>query len=171
MIRPTSDRVREALFNILRNEVQGAEVLDLFAGTGSFGIEALSRGAVSAVFVDQCILSLDLIRTNLQSCFKQTDAEIIRLNLAKETSYKTLTNRLSTRNNQFDIIFLDPPYEKKLAEMTLRMVEKTGFPATNGYVIAEERANVNLPGQIGTLTLQQRRQYGETGIWIYRKEL
>ena len=83
VIRPTSDRVREALFNMLGDRVSGARILDLFSGTGSLGIEALSRGAAYAVFVDQHALSLDLIRTNLHTCFKHADVEIIRLGLAQ----------------------------------------------------------------------------------------
>lgn len=167
IIRPTSDRVREALFNILGNHISGARILDLFSGTGALGIEALSRGADYAVFVDQHALSLDLIRTNLHTCFRQADVEIIRLSLAKESAYVSLHKRLSGRN-MFDLIFLDPPYEKRLAEMALTMVEKTGLIAQGGYVIAEERSNIYLPERIGSLLLQQKRRYGETGIWIYQ---
>jgi len=166
-IRPTSDRVREALFSILGNTIADARVLDLFSGTGSLGIEALSRGASSVVFVDLHPLALELIRTNLRVCFRHADAEIIRLNLAKELAYSTLHRRLSGRT-VFDLVFLDPPYEKKLAELTLSMVEKTGFPAQSGFVIAEERSSVSLPAEIGSLSLMQNRRYGETGIWIYR---
>jgi len=167
IIRPTSDRVREALFNILGDRVAGARILDLFAGTGSLGIEALSRGASYAVFVDKNALSLNLIRSNLHSCFKQADVEIIRLSLTGESTYISLHKRLSGRNI-FDLIFLDPPYEKKLAETALTMVEKTGLIAQGGYVIAEERSKIYLPEKIGSLHLQQKRNYGETGIWIYQ---
>lgn len=169
-IRPTSDRVREALFNILGDRVAGARILDLFAGTGSLGIEALSRGAASAVFVDQSSIALDLIRSNLVACFQQADVEIIRLSMAREAAYPTLLKRLSGRKT-FDIIFLDPPYEKKLAETALTMVEKTELPVQGGYVMAEERSNIILPMEIGSLHLLHKRSYGETGIWIYQSVL
>lgn len=166
-IRPTSDRVREALFSILGDLVSGASILDLFAGTGSFGLDALSRGAGLVVFVDDFPGSLKLIRQNLQNCFNQPNAEVMRLNLEKFSSYTSLKNRF-TENSPFDIIFLDPPYEKKMAETTLTMVEKTGLVASEGIVIAEERWKVTLPEQVGSMHLQMHRRYGETGIWIYK---
>ncbi len=168
-IRPTSDRVREALFSILGENVQDARVLDLFAGTGCLGIEALSRGASHAVFVDQKILSLDIVRRNLFTCFESIQAEIVRLNLAQESSYFTLRKRFAERN-RFDIIFMDPPYEKKLAEIALTMVEKTELLAPGGLLVAEERWNTSLPEKIGFLLLHQKRRYGETGIWIYKPD-
>ena len=166
-IRPTSDRVREALFSILGNLLTDARVLDLYAGTGSFGLDALSRGAKHVVFVDELSLSLKLIQQNLHNCFEQPPAEVMRLNLEKTSSYTTLQDRFAKRK-PFDLIFLDPPYEKKMAETTLTMIGKTGLVATDGVVIAEERWKVGLPDQIGSLQLQIHRRYGETGIWVYK---
>ena len=168
-IRPTGDRVREALFSILGDKVAGARILDLFAGTGSLGLEALSRGAASAVFVDSRPEALDLIRLNLKACFKDANVEIIRMNLARPAAFSTLIKKVSSKNGLFDLIFLDPPYEKKLAESTLTVVEKTGLLIPNGYAIAEERANVSLPERFNNLLLEQQRRYGDTGIWIYRE--
>jgi 16S rRNA (guanine966-N2)-methyltransferase len=168
-IRPTSDRVREALFSILGNVIQNARVLDLFAGTGSFGLDALSRGAEHVVFVDDSSRSIKLIHQNLQNCFDQPKAEIIRLNLEKKASCNTLQNRLSD-HDPFNIIFMDPPYEKKMAETTLTMVEKTGLVASEGIVIAEERWKENLSEQIGSLQLKVHRRYGDTAIWIYHHQ-
>lgn len=169
-IRPTSDRVREALFSILGNKVAGARILDLFSGTGSLGLEALSRGAASAIFVDSRPEALDFIRMNLQACFRDAEAKIIRLNLSKPSAYSSLIKKVSMDDGLFDIIFLDPPYEKKLAELTLTMVEKTGLLHPDGYVIAEERAKVSLPEQIGSISLLESRRYGDTGIWLYQGE-
>lgn len=165
-IRPTSDRVREALFSIIGDFVVESRVLDLFAGTGSFGLDALSRGASQVVFVDNAQHSLKLIQHNLQSCFDNPQAEILKLNLEKESSFLTLKN-LFTGRTSFNIIFLDPPYEKKMAETTLTMVQKTGLVAPGGIVIAEERWKVSLPDKIKSLQLQMHRRYGETGIWKY----
>lgn len=167
-IRPTSDRVREALFSILGELIPDTRILDLFAGTGSFGLDALSRGAKQVVFVDEFNQSLKLVQQNLQHCFDQPSAEVIRLNLKKISSYTTLKNRFAEQT-PFDIIFLDPPYEKKMAETALTMIEKTGLVATEGVVIAEERWKVALPQQIGSLQLHLNRRYGETGIWIYKQ--
>lgn len=166
-IRPTSDRVREAIFSILGSKIEGADILDLFAGTGSLGIEALSRGAASAIFVDQHIKSLDLIKTNLQNCFQHADVQIIRLSLAKESAYTSLQKRFADKKT-FDVILLDPPYEKKLAELALTMVDKTGLIKPQGYVLAEENSNVKIPEKIGNLTLINQKTYGETGIWLFQ---
>ncbi len=165
-IRPTSDRVREALFSILDDRITNARVLDLFAGTGSFGLDALSRGAAFVVFVDQNPYALKLIGQNLQNCFDKPQADIVRMNLEKYSSYTSFKNRFSEQH-RFNIIFLDPPYEKKMAETALTMIEKTGLVASNGVVIAEERSNASLPEQTGCLELTMQRRYGETGIWIY----
>lgn len=166
-IRPTSDRVREALFSILSEQVPGAKVLDLFAGTGSFGLDALSRGAELVVFVDEFPQALKLVQQNLHNCFDNFQAQILRLNLKNNTSYVALKNHFA-KLALFDIVFLDPPYGKKMAESALTMIEKTGLVAAEGLVIAEERWNIDLPQQVGHLQLQIHRRYGETGIWIYK---
>jgi 16S rRNA (guanine966-N2)-methyltransferase len=165
-IRPTSDRVREALFSILGERIADARVLDLFSGTGSLGLEALSRGAASAVFVDQSLQALELTRTNLHHCFASSPVGLLRIDLSKAAGYASLARRLP-HGSQFDLIFLDPPYEKKLAEMALTMVDTTGLVAAGGSLIAEERWKVVLPEQVGRLRLELHRRYGETGIWLY----
>ncbi|MHB8808561.1 MAG: 16S rRNA (guanine(966)-N(2))-methyltransferase RsmD [Desulfobulbaceae bacterium] len=168
-IRPTSDRVREALFSILGEKVRGARVLDLFAGTGSLGLEALSRGAASALFVDQSPQALELIRTNLHHCFAPGQAELCRLDLGRSAGFTSLARRLAP-GSRFDLVFLDPPYEKKLAEPALTMVETNALAAPGGFVIAEERWKVVLPDRVGGLRLFLHRRYGETGIWLYTTE-
>lgn len=169
-IRPTSDRVREALFSILGKSVHNARVLDLFAGTGSFGLDALSRGAAMAAFIDKYPQSLKLVKQNLSNCFDNPKAEMLRLDLEKASSYVALKSRLS-KHMPFNIIFLDPPYEKKMAETALTMIEKTGLVAADGVIIAEERWKIPLPADIGSLQLHIHRRYGETGIWIYKKQV
>ncbi len=167
-IRPTSDRTREALFNILAPEISGSTVLDLYAGTGSLGIEALSRGAKLAVFVDQARQALELIHANLDHCFSSPRALLFQLNLTRSDTFKRLKNKLPP-DLLFDIVFLDPPYEKTLAQKTLQMVEKAGIVQNQGLVIVEERKDELLPDQCGSLELIDQRQYGETGLWFYRQ--
>ena len=166
-IRPTGDRVREALFTLLGDEAAGSTILDLYAGTGALGLEALSRGAEIAVFVDQSRQALELIHGNLTNCFPTAKASLQQFNLSREDSIDRLKKKMPAQL-LFDIIFLDPPYEKKLAEKTLAMVERGALLKDNGLVIAEERASEQLAEQYGPLTLASHRSYGETGIWFYR---
>ena len=166
-IRPTSDRVREALFNILATDIPGSIVLDLYAGTGALGIEAMSRGAEAAVFVDQSMQALELIHGNLSNCFSSPNASLIKLNLSQPDSIRRLRKKLPPAL-RFDLVFLDPPYEKKLAENTLQMVGNSSIVENNGLIIVEERKGEQLPEQCGSLELIDQRRYGETGIWLYR---
>ncbi len=166
-IRPTSDRTREALFNILAADIPGSVVLDLYAGTGSLGIEALSRGADSAYFVDHSRQALALIHANLCHCFTSPRASLQQLHLARTKDKQLL--RILPSDPHFDIIFLDPPYERKLALFTLEMIERTDILNVNGTIVIEERKNEQLPTCCGQLRLADRRQYGETGLWLYQK--
>jgi 16S rRNA (guanine966-N2)-methyltransferase len=166
-IRPTSDRTREALFNILAPEIAGSTVLDLYAGTGSLGLEALSRGAELAVFVDQSRQALELIHANLKSCFSSPKASLLQLNLARADLTGHLKNKLPPEL-LFDLVFLDPPYGKKLAQKTMQMVEKASIVRDRGLVVVEERKDEQLPGQCGSLALIDQRRYGETGLWLFR---
>ena len=168
-IRPTSDRTREALFSILAPEISNSTVLDLYAGTGTLGIEALSRGANLAVFVDQARQALELIHANLDHCFSSPRALLFQLNLTRSDTFKRLKNKLPL-DLLFDLVFLDPPYEKTLAQKTLQMVEKAGIVQNRGLVIVEERKDEQLPDQCGGLELIDQRQYGETGLWFYRQD-
>ncbi len=165
-IRPTSDRVREAIFNILAETVSGATVLDLFAGTGALGLESLSRGAESVVFVDKDPGALEIIGLNLKACFSQPPARAFKLDLSQDLSIQRLQRQFPT-TYRFNLVFLDPPYEKNLAEKLVKMVESSGILAENATVIVEDRQNQNLPARINRLQLTDRRRYGETGLWFY----
>ena len=167
-IRPTSDRTREALFNILAPELSGSTVLDLYAGTGTLGIEALSRGAKLSVFVDQARQALELIHANLNHCFSSPRASLFQLNITRPDTFKRLKKKLPP-DLLFDLVFLDPPYKKTLAQKTLQMVEKAGIVQNRGLVIVEERKDEQLPEKCGSLKLFDQRQYGETGLWFYRQ--
>ena len=167
-IRPTCDRVREALFNILGPRLQDARVLDCFAGTGALGIEALSRGADFALFVDQSLEAGRLIQANLRSVIAQPRAAFERMNLAATASLQPCLKHLPT-GERFDLIFMDPPYRKDLALKVLRMVEQDQILAAGGMVVAEEQFQVELPTIIGSLQLVDQRRYGESGLWFFRK--
>ena len=169
-IRPTSDRTREALFSILARRISGSRVLDLYAGTGSLGIEALSRGADAAVFVDQSREALELIHANISHCFPaESRAFPLKLNLARPDALKRLKKSLP-QGMLFDLIFLDPPYKKKLAIHSLQMVEKAGIIQDSGLIILEEQKGEHLPGLCGSLECIDQRQYGQTGLWFYGKK-
>jgi len=167
-IRPTCDRVREALFNILGPCLKDARVLDCFAGTGALGIEALSRGAAFALFVDQSLEAGRLIESNLRATIAKPRAAFERLNLATATTLRPILRNLPAAS-RFDCIFMDPPYRKDLALKVLTMVDQDGILAPDGVVVAEEQFQVTLPQRIGTLHLKDHRRYGETGLWFFKR--
>ena len=143
-------------------------MLDLYAGTGALGLEALSRGAEVSVFVDQSRQALELIHGNLSNCFSSAKASLVQLNLSRPDSIRRLKKKIPPRL-LFDLVFLDPPYEKKMAEESLKLVSEGAIVRDNGLVVAEDRKNQDLPEQCGSLTLILQRNYGETGVWLYRK--
>ena len=165
-IRPSSDRVREAIFSLLGDRTAGSLVLDLFAGTGALGIEALSRHARFGCFVDRSRPALRLIATNLHHCLPDAAHRLIQQDLSRPASLSRIS-RLLPANTLFDLIFLDPPYQKNLAEKTLVMVDNATILSTTGTVIVEEQADQSLPASLQHLQLHDHRRYGETGIWIY----
>jgi len=164
LIRPTADRAREALFSIIGNEVEGAAVLDLFAGTGALGLEALSRGAQSAVFVDKSVQSTDLIKKNIELCGFSDKSFIIKRDLAKSLS--SLERLLPGK--EFSMIFIDPPYRKALCLKILEELSSGNILVSSGLVVAEDDSGNELPESIGSLVLSDRRKYGDTGFWLYR---
>ncbi|WP_084813466.1 16S rRNA (guanine(966)-N(2))-methyltransferase RsmD [Desulfogranum japonicum] len=165
-IRPTSDRVREAIFNIVGSKVEGAGVLDCFAGTGALGIEALSRGADFAIFIDQSRKSLELITQNLLTCFKQPRAKCIQHSLNDKIKVKSLCKHLPP-GISFDLIFMDPPYGMELVLPALSLIEQGNLLADKGIILVEEHREVQLPATTSQMRLVDQRVYGETGIWLY----
>jgi 16S rRNA (guanine966-N2)-methyltransferase len=166
-IRPTSDRAREALFNILGNAVAGMRVLDLYAGTGALGLEALSRGAHEVILVDFHRQSLDLIQRNIAVCKPETQncsAKIIRFDLRKGLPSVAALN---ATNAKFDLIFLDPPYSQGLSLKTLECLGNGLLIHEDTIVIAEERSSESMPEHCGVLSLTDQRSYGDTGFWFY----
>lgn len=160
-IRPTSDRAREAVFNILGSRLgphfTGRRVLDLFAGTGALGLEALSRGAANAVFVDTGTESRALIRDHIQDFGIAGIAKLLRrdaTDLGPAGSMKP-----------FDLVFLDPPYGKGLGEQALLSAMKGNWLAKGGTVVFEEAAEI-APDLPAGFTLDDRREYGAAAVYF-----
>lgn len=130
-VRPTADRVKEALFNILGARIQGAAFLDLFAGAGGVGIEAISRGAAKVVFADQSLLSVKLINENLSFLPPDEQVRVIHL------SFERTIDLLAKENSLFDIIFLDPPFEGDILTQAIRGILDQNLLKTEGMIIAE----------------------------------
>lgn len=165
-LRPTCDRVREALFNILGDKVEGAVALDLFAGTGAWGIEALSRGAAAVLFVDESVEAGQLIAANIKNCMPQAQAGFVRLRLSASSRLTFLGGKIPSPH-RFDLVYLDPPYQKHLAQPLLKVVEEAHILAPGALVVTEEHHSAVLPGRVGTLHCVGTRQYGESRLWFF----
>lgn len=163
LIRPTSDRAREAIFNIISSFVHDAQVLDLFAGTGALGLEALSRGAQSVVFVENHQGALELIKKNIEITGFSEKSLLIKQNLTKSLFF---LDRVAPVTG-FNLIFLDPPYGKELATKKLEELAGCNFLNNNAIIVAEDSAKQELPEDIDTLHLFDCRSYGEAGFWLY----
>ena len=158
--RPTADRVKEALFSIIQFEVPASKVLDLFGGTGQLGIEALSREAKSAVFVDEREDACRLIRENLRRTKLEQYAKVIR------SDYMAY---LRSCKDKFDIILLDPPYAEVFLENSLKMITEIDILETGGIIITERPVGKELPWEFSGFTRSKDYKYGNTLITIYRK--
>lgn len=151
-VRPTADRAREALFNILANKVRLGRVLDLFSGSGALGIESLSRGAGEVVFNDFSKESVAIIKKNLQA-LRLIDSERVRIT---NYDYSVCLNALS---GKFDIIFIDPPYRFDYGEKALEMIAKKGLLSQNGVAVYEN--DKSLQKEIDGLEKYDERKYGK----------
>jgi 16S rRNA (guanine966-N2)-methyltransferase len=160
-IRPTSDRVREAIFNIIGHDLSGLKVLDLFAGTGSLGLEALSRSAKLSVFIDNAQRSIKIIKKNLASCGYQESGIILKRDLKKGISPNHPVLQQS-----FGLVFLDPPYGKNLIVPSLEKLSE-GILSNEARVVAEFSKTEKLPHIIRNLEMADTRRYGDTRINIY----
>lgn len=158
--RPTTDRVKTSMFNIIQFEVAGREALDLFAGSGALGIEALSRGAKTAVFVDQNREALAVVRENLKKTKLSDRANVIQ---SDSVSY------LQHCKKRFDLIFLDPPYAEKLLETALNCISEIDILKSGGIIICERAAETPHPGDYPGLTASKDYRYGHIVVSLYRK--
>ncbi|HEY6129029.1 MAG TPA: 16S rRNA (guanine(966)-N(2))-methyltransferase RsmD [Candidatus Acidoferrum sp.] len=163
-LRPTSDMMRETLFNILGPRIEGSRFLDLFAGTGAVGIEAISRGAAFALFVENHSAALRLIRENLAALEIQSQARII--NSPAGTAIAKLQ---AERADAFDFIFLDPPYgNEKDYEATLRALEKSSLLTDSAVVVAEHHKKFDLPKPLGRLEQFRTLRQGDAALSFYK---
>ena len=161
LTRPTADRVKEALFSIINFDLPGAAVLDLFGGTGQLGIEALSRGAKSAVFVDQREDACKIIRENLRRTKLESQARVIR---------SDYLDYLRRSREKFDIILLDPPYAEVFLENALKCITEIDILQSGGIIVAERPVGKELLCEFPGYTRSKDYKYSSTILTIFRKD-
>ena len=162
-VRPTADKVKGALFNILESRctLQGARVLDLFAGSGALGIEALSRGAAVVTFVEQSAASLRVLRENVKACRFEAAAHVLPI------SVERALKQLARTGAQFDGILLDPPYTRELVARTLTQITTQRLARTGAWVMMEHHVDESPATNYGALRLTNARRYGKTGLALF----
>jgi 16S rRNA (guanine966-N2)-methyltransferase len=162
IIRPTGAKVREAIFGILGERVLDAQVLDLFAGTGALGIEALSRGAKTAVFVEDHPESLKVLRRNLESLELQGRTRVMPVGVP------SALKKLAAQAAVFHLAFLDPPYGFDKAAAALEALAKAEIMAPTAWIVAEHSRRDQLPETAGNLVRRELRRYGDTQVAFYQ---
>ncbi len=159
VVRPTSEKVKEAVFSAIQFDIEGRRVLDLFAGSGQLGIEALSRGAKSAVFVDRSDVSLGVVKKNLSGTPFDDCVKLIK------SDYKTF---LSKTADTFDIAFLDPPYGAGVLEDAVRCVSDK--MSDFGIIICEHPSEISLPEKVNDFVTLKTYKFGKIKATVFRKE-
>ncbi len=154
--RPTADRTREAIFNILGPAVRGARVLDLFAGTGAFGIEALSRGAAFSVFVESGREALSVLKRNIAACGLQESARVVVRDALMNLDC------LKDGTKKYSLVFIDPPYYRAMVPPVLANLNKAGCLEIGAEIVAEHGADEQPDGLDPSFRLKDRRRYGKT---------
>lgn len=163
--RPTSDYVREVLFDLLTQQVEGRTFLDLYAGTGAVGIEALSRGAAAAVFVEHHRPALTMLYRNIEASGFRDRAEVVPMEVLR------YLRRAACGSRQFDLIFLDPPYRHAEADAAMRLIASTGVLAPDGIAVLERSARVAPDPVPAGLALIREVRHGDTALRLYRREI
>ena len=161
-VRPTADRVKESLFNILPRDLSGAWVLDVFAGSGNLSIEALSRGAEHAVLIDASQRAAAMIRQNLRRLGLEAQCEIWIAPAARAM------RSLARRHDSFDYIFLDPPYDQRLAPRSLALIAQCLLLRSTGTLVIEHSGREHLNEAYEPLRLHDQRRYGDTRLSFYK---
>lgn len=164
-VRPTTDRVKESVFSILQEKVVNTRFLDLCAGTGNIGIEALSRGAKQVTFLEQNLKCLRLIEQNLQTCglkISNPQVQLMRADVSKGI------NTLHKRAETFELVYFDPPYDAELYNKCLSHISDTCILESTGMLLVEHRKHTVLPLLFGQLTCDRQKQYGDTCLSFYR---
>lgn len=161
-IRPTADRIKESLFNILPRDFSGMKILELFAGTGNVSIEALSRGAESALLVDASERSARVIRENLRRLELSARAQVWVMPVRRAL------NVVGRQGQKFDVIFLDPPYDQKLVGRALELIASVSPIHPSAVVVAEHSVRETVESNYGFLSLNDQRRYGDTLLSFFR---
>lgn len=159
-VRPTTDRVKESMFNIVQDWVYDSQVLDLFAGSGALGIEALSRGASQAVFCDNSLDSIKIIKSNIEKARLADRSQIV------SGDFKRCLRDMEAKNQSFDMIFVDPPYYEGLFEEVLDTIRSCKILKKDGIVIVEHDAKRPI-GQVEGLEVYKEKKYGITMLTFY----
>lgn len=159
-VRPTTDRVKESLFNIIQQYIPEASVLDMFCGSGALSFEALSRGALKAVCIDNDINSIAIIKKNAEQLNFFSKCEILNM---------SCFDYIAQTKEKFDIVFLDPPYNKGFIEPALNKIVKCGILSDDGVAVLESD-DTDFHGEIHGLAIYRQKKYGRTYITVYKKE-
>lgn len=157
-IRPTTDKVKESIFNIIQFDIEGRRVLDLFAGTGQLGIECLSRGAKDVTFVDQSKEAISIVKSNLKTC--GLEGRVVH-----EDSIAFLK-----RGGQYDVIILDPPYATDLINKALSVINSVDILSEGGIIVCESSREKELPAMQSPYFMKKSYNYGKVKITTYGKE-
>ncbi len=160
--RPTSDRVKEALFNLLPDP-EGCSLIDLYAGTGNVGLEALSRGARRVCFVESDPAMIDVIRRNIEKCGFDDGCEILRMPVDRAV------DQLTRRGERFDIVFADPPYDLGFMKAILRRLENGALLKTDGVMVLQHSPREEVPQRMEALERVDQRKYGDTLLSIFKR--
>ena len=163
-LRPTSAKVREAIFDILRGELEGASFLDLYAGTGTVGIEAASRGAGSVVFIEAVRSRATAIQSVIDKLGLSSQADVYG------EAAEVFLQRISRSGESFDIIFVDPPYASGETGNILLLISEYGILHAQGTALCEHAAKLKPPEAAGNLKLKKQYKYGDTLLALYRKD-
>jgi 16S rRNA (guanine966-N2)-methyltransferase len=162
-VRPTSDRVRESLFSILAGEIDGSSVLDLFAGAGTLGIEAVSRGAKFVTFVEMSSKVVGILKANLESLGIEDRTAVFAGDVFEALE------ELSRRRSRFGVVFIDPPYYKGTAQRAVEALARSGLVGEGGTVVVEHESRRLPLEEYNGLKLSRRVKFGETAVSIYRR--
>ncbi|MBS5786487.1 MAG: 16S rRNA (guanine(966)-N(2))-methyltransferase RsmD [Clostridioides difficile] len=163
-IRPTTDRIKESLFNMISPYILDSNVLDLFAGTGSLGIECLSRGAKECIFVDLNKESIKVLNSNIKKANFVNESEVIN------SDFSNALNSLKLKNRKFDIVFLDPPYYENMFIEAIKKIDDFDLLNEDSIVVVEHDSVDIFPENLGRLEKNRDKKYGNTTLTFYKLE-
>ncbi|MGP1907372.1 16S rRNA (guanine(966)-N(2))-methyltransferase RsmD [Metabacillus sp. JX24] len=159
--RPTTDKVKESIFNIIGPYFDGGLAVDLFGGSGGLGIEALSRGMDTCIFVDREAKAVATIHKNLEACRFQGQAEVYR------NDAERALKAMAKRELSCELMFLDPPYKKQKLKALIELIDELNLVKTGGIIVAEHDHDVELPETIGSFVMTRKETYGISGVSIF----